>query len=83
MKAYTDLVKLVKSLKIHKELRGDKVIYSLVSTMGSIDLEDNVTGTFMTRLTRATTYWKLTNFDMWFNVIVKKVVKLIRRIESL
>jgi len=75
--SYLNTIKLIEQLVIAKKITPEDVIYTLMSTGGDSEQVD-----FLDQIERAIRGWEVENEDYWFNSLVKRAEKLIKRYES-
>lgn len=78
MQSYTNSVDLIRNMQVTKKSDDISTTYELVS---NYDMT-NATGDFTEDLTRNIRSWVVRNEGVWFNKLVNKVIKLIKKFES-
>lgn len=77
--SYANAVALVNNLQIIKKISQEDVIYTLVSNFSDFDSKQV---DFYEQIQRAIRGWVVDHEDYWFNSLVKRVDKLIKKYES-
>lgn len=77
VQAYSNLVKLIKNLRINKEKKQDRVVYTLVSVYDET-VEDY--SKFSEQLQRDVKMWKISNEKKWVNIILIHIVRLVNKL---
>jgi len=71
--SYSNIVKLIKNLKIEKTIKTDSVIYTLVSTYDET-IKDY--GSFQDKIGQEANLWQVSNEKHWIQAIVNSIVRL-------
>lgn len=70
VKAYSDIITMIKNLRLSKRITKSAVTYSLVSTS-----TEDIEVTFMERITKSIRMWKIDKEPMWVKAIINAVTK--------
>lgn len=77
--AYTNIITLIKNLKIQKRILKDRTEYSLVSDSPNDETSQK---NFKSELNRNITLWVMVNEEIWFNELVRIATQVIEGYEK-
>lgn len=70
VQSYTEVIKLIRNMRLSKRITKTAVTYSLVSSTGQ-NIEDN----FMDQISRTLSFWKISKEKTWVNAMISAIQK--------